>query len=300
MENNTLIELAQSKEYEKILEDYQKYSIESVAEAADFLRDGDVYNVAMALYQYLLEQKETPEFHYGIGQCYGKIYEYKTSLSHLKNAFESGGDRTEGSNYYAYILERNSFMDQAYEWYQKALKSGYGDDLWTLSHYAYFLEKYNKVEEAKNAYEDVINRNPAYTWAVKRYAIFLLKENQPDQSMNLMKAALEKFPKNPFVKLNYLEYLIIRGMADEYDEYFQAIDYEHSPLPFQVLIDLFDYFWRYLIKGKSDAKKVKAYEEKMKDIKDSVHRDFDDLNEILTSKNGDMTEWKRLNNLLLK
>ncbi len=300
MENNTLIELAQSKEYEKILDEYQKHPTESVAEAADFLRDKDVYNVAMALYQYLLEHKETPDFHYGIGQCYGKIHEYKTSLSHLKNAFESEEDRTEGSNYYAYILEKNSFMDQACEWYQKALKSGYENDLWTLSHYAYFLEKYNKAEEAKNAYEDVINRNPAYTWAVKRYAIFLLKENQPEQSMNLMKAALEKFPKSPFVKLNYLEYLIIRGMADEYEEYFQAIDYEHSPPPFQVLIDLFDYFWRYLINGKTDAKKVKAYEDKMKNIKDSVHRDFDDLNELLASKNGDMTEWKRLNKLLLK
>lgn len=294
------MDLAKSKEYEKILDVYQQYPIESVAEAADFLRDEDIYNVAMAMYEYLLEQKETADFHYGIGQCYGKIYNYETSLFHLNKAFDSGEDRTEGSNYYAYILERSLLMDRAYEWYQKALKSGYDNDLWTLSHYAYFLEKYNKTEEAKIAYDNVLAINPGYTWAVKRYAIFLLKENEPEQSMKLMQDALEKFPKSPFVKLNYLEYLIIRGMADEYDEYFQTINYEQAPLPFQVLIDLFDYFWRYLINGKSDAEKVKAYEEKMKGIKDSVHRDFDDLNEILASKNGDMTEWKRLITFLLK
>lgn len=300
MENNSLIELAQSKKYNKILEEYQQQSMESVAEAADFLRDSDVYNVAMTLYHYLLEQKESPDYHYGIGQCYGKIYDYKTSLFHLEQAFDTHEDRTEGANYYAYILERNLLMDQAYEWYQKALNSGYDDDLWSLSHYAYFLEKYNKKEEAKKVYEDVLTKNPAYTWAVKRYAIFLLKEQEPQQSMNLMLAALERFPNNPFVKLNYLEYLIIREMATEYDEYSHSLDYAKSPLPFQVLIDLFDYFWRYLINGKSNVAKAKAYEEKTNGLKDSIHRDFDDLDEILVSKNGDMTEWKRLIKFLLK
>ena len=298
MENNALMELAQAKEYEQILSVYQQYPIESITEVADSLRNEDIYNVAMTLYQYLLEQKDSPDFHYGIGQCYGKNYDYETSLFHLKKAFDSSEARTEGSNYYAYILERSLLMDRAYEWYQKALANGYDADDWTLSHYAYFLEKYNKREEAKIAYENVLARNPSYTWAVKRYALFLLKD-APDESMKLMRDALEKFPKNPFVKLNYLEYLIIRG-SDEYEQYLQTLDYEHSPLPLQVLIDLFNYFGRYLVNGKSDPEKVKAYEEKAKGLKDSVHRDFDDLNELLTSKNGDMTEWKRLITFLLQ
>ena len=298
MENNALMELAQSKEYEKILNVYQQYPVESITEVADSLRNEDIYNVAMTLYQYLLEKKDSPDFHYGIGQCYGKNYDYETSLFHLRKAFDANENRTEGANYYAYILERSLLMDQAYEWYQKALENGDDDD-WTLSHYAYFLEKYNKREEAKKAYENILTKNPAYTWAVKRYALFLLKD-EPDQSMKLMRDALEKFPKNPFVKLNYLEYLIIRGKPDEYEQYLQTLDYEHSPLPFQVLVDLFNYFERYLINGKSDPEKVKAYEEKAKGLKDSVHRDFDDLNELLASKNGDMTEWKRLITFLLQ
>lgn len=191
-------------------------------------------------------------------------------------------------------------MDQAYEWYQKALKAGYDTDLWTLSHYAYFLEKYNKKAEAKQAYEDVLKQNPAYTWAVKRYAIFLLNENESEQSIKFMQAALEQFPNNPFVKLNYIEYLIIRGMGDEYEQYLQEINYAQAPLPFQLLVDLFDYFWRYLSNRKSNPEKVKAYEEKAQGLKDSIHRDFDDLNEILVAKNGDMAEWKRLIKFLLK
>ena len=115
-----------------------------------------------------------------------------------------------------------------------------------------------------------------------------------------MQAALEKHPNNPFVKLNYLEYLIIREMADKYEEYLQNIGYEKSLLPFQVLIDLFDYFFRYLINGKSNILKVKAYEEKVKQLQDSIHRDFDDLNEMLIAKNGNMTEWKRLIQFLVK
>lgn len=295
-----LLNLAKSKEYDQVLGVYQQYPVESITAAADYLLDEDVYNVAMTMYQYLLEQKESPDFHYGIGVCYGKIYDYKTSLAHLQQAFDTNEDRTEGSHYYAYILERNFLMDQAYEWYQKALKSGYDNDLWAFSHYAYFLEKYNKPEAAQQAYEDTLAKNPAYTWAVKRYALFLLKENRPDQSMKLMRDALEKFPNNPFVKLNYLEYLIIRGMAAEYDEYLQTMGYDQAPLPFQVLVDLFDYFFRYLSSGKSDAEKVKAYEEKATRLKDSIHRDFDDLNEILSAKNGDMNEWKRLIKFLLK
>lgn len=299
MENNALIELAAEKKYKDILCVYQQYSIESVAKVADFLQDEQVYKVAIPLYQYLLKQKEAADLHYSIGKCYGKIHVYEASLFHLNKAFEPEDDRREGANYYAYILGRNRLMDRAYEWYHKAFKSGYKNDIWTLAHYAYFLEKYNKTEEAKKVYEDVITRNPAYSGAVKRYAIFLLKENEPEQSMKLMQGLLEKYQNNSFVKLNHLEYLIIRGVADEYDEYFKIIRYEQSPLILQVGVDLLDYFWRYLINGKSDAQKVKDYERKVKFIKDSFRRDFDDLNEILAAKNGDIAEWKRLTKLLV-
>lgn len=293
METANLMNLAQSKEYEKILEVYQQHSIETIAEVADFLRETDVYNVAINLYQYLLNHKETADFHYGIGQCYGKTYHYQTSLYHLEKAFNLD-NRTVGANYYAYILERNFLMDKADHWYCKALQNGYASDLWTLSHYAYFLEKNNKIEAAKQAYRDVLTKNPAYTWAVKRYAIFLLKQNEIAQSMQVMQDALAQYPNNPFVKLNYLEYLIIRDMGDEYEAYLQKIEYQELALPFQVLIDLFDYFWRYLLNDKSNTEKVRAYEEKVKQIKDTIHRDFDDFNEILIAKNKDTSQWKRL------
>ncbi|PIG92432.1 tetratricopeptide repeat protein [Gloeocapsopsis sp. IPPAS B-1203] len=297
MVENELMNLARNQEYEKILNQYQDYAIASIAEVADFLRAEDVYKVTTKLYQHLLKHKETPDFHYGIGQCYGKTYNYETSLYHLEQAFIT--NRNEGANYYAYILERNFLMDRAYEWYHKALKNGYDDDLWTLSHYAYFLEKYNRLEEAEQVYNDVLTKNPAYTWAIKRYAVFLLKQNDSNRSVQVMQDALQKFPNNPFVKLNYLEYLIIRGMLEEYDEYSQSLGYDKLVLPFQILIDLFDYFCYFLLQGKTDIMRVKFYKEKIKKFKDGIHRDFDDLTDILATNNGDLVEWKRLLEALL-
>jgi len=297
MVENELMNLARNQEYEKILNQYQDYAIASIAEVADFLRAEVVYKVTTNLYQHLLKHKETPDFHYGIGQCYGKTYNYGTSLYHLEQAFIT--NRSEGANYYAYILERNFLMDRAYEWYHKALKNGYDDDLWTLSHYAYFLEKYNRLEEAEQVYNDVLTKNPAYTWAVKRYAVFLLKQNDSNRSVQVMQDALQKFPNNPFVKLNYLEYLIIRGMLEEYDEYSQSLGYDELVLPFQILIDLFDYFCYFLLQGKTDIMRVKFYKEKVKKFKDGIHRDFDDLTDILAANNGDLVEWKRLLEALL-
>ena len=141
--------------------------------------------------------------------------------------------------------------------------------------------------------------NPAYTWAIKRYGLFLLNEGRSQQSLRLMQKALQDFPKSPFVKLNYLEYLIICVMDREYESYLAELDYDNAPFPFQLLVDLFDYFWRYLLRSKSNQQKVQAFEQKASQLKDSIHRDFDDLNEILISNNGDIDEWQRLIALLL-
>jgi tetratricopeptide (TPR) repeat protein len=216
----------------------------------------------------------------------------------LDKAFKLKPDRL-GANYYAYMLERNFLMDKAEKWYQKALKHEYAQDLWTLSHYAYFLEKNQQKVLAQSYYEQVLQINPAYTWAIKRYGLFLLHEGQWQKSLELMQNALHNFPKNPFVKLNYLEYLIICSMGKEYEAFLASLDYDRAPFPFQVLVDLFDYFWRYLLRGETNVQKVQAYEQKVLRLKDSIHRDFDDLNQILINNNGDLDEWKRLVAFLL-
>lgn len=298
MTNNQLLELAREQKYQQILEHHSQYPLETVTEVADFLRDQDVYNVAMSLYRYLLGQQETSDYYYGIGQCYGKIYQYDLALWHLEKAFNLKPNRS-GANYYAYILERNFQMNRAKKWYQEALSNGYAQDLWTLSHYGYFLEKNQEPILAQSYYEQVLHFNPAYTWAIKRYAIFLLSDGQWKKSRELMQKALEDLPKNPFVKLNYLEYLIICAMDQEYETYLASLDYDNAPLPFQVLVDLFDYFWRYLRQGKSNIEKTQAFEQKAGQLKDSIHRDFDDLNQILANNNGNLDEWKRLISFLL-
>jgi tetratricopeptide (TPR) repeat protein len=298
MTNNKLLELAQGKKYQQVLANIQNYPLETVTEVADFLREEDIYNVAMYLYRYLLKRQEASDYYYGLGQCYGKIYQYNLALWHLEKAFKLKPDRL-GANYYAYMLERNFLMDKAEKWYQKALKHEYAQDLWTLSHYAYFLEKNQQKVLAQSYYEQVLQINPAYTWAIKRYGLFLLHEGQWQKSLELMQNALHNFPKNPFVKLNYLEYLIICSMGKEYEAFLASLDYDRAPFPFQVLVDLFDYFWRYLLRGETNVQKVQAYEQKVLRLKDSIHRDFDDLNQILINNNGDLDEWKRLVAFLL-
>ncbi|WP_319419861.1 tetratricopeptide repeat protein [Pleurocapsa sp. FMAR1] len=293
MTNNKLLELAREKKYQQILDNHQHYPLETVTEVADFLREEDVYNVAMSLYRYLLREKEVSDYHFGIGQCHGKIYNYSLALWHLDKAFKLQEDRS-GANYYAYILERNFQMERAAKWYERALNNGYDKDLWTLSHYAYFLEKYERTEAAQSCYERVLELNSAYTWAIKRYALFLLKQGQTEKSLKMMQTPLSQFPKSPFVKLNYLEYLIIRGMDSEYEAYLASLDYDNAPFPFRVLVDLFDYFRRYLLRKESNIQQVQAYEQKTSQLKDSIHRDFDDLNQILADKKGDLTEWQRL------
>lgn len=293
---DTLVDLAESKKYDEVLRVYRDHPDDEVARAADFLREADVYRGAIELYEYLLERGDDEDAHFGVGQCYGKIYDYDTAITHLRPAFAGG--RTDGANYYAYILERKHLMDEALQWYERAIGAGYGDDLWTLSHHAYFLEKYGRADAADAAYRDVLTRNPAYTWAVKRYAIFLLRQERVDDSLRLMRDTRERFPTSPFVLMNELEYRIIAG--EQYEAVRASLPYDDLSEEFQVLVDLFDYFERFLRHGRSDIGRLREYERRAAGLTDSVHRDVDDLTELLQAAGGDVEEWQRLVALLLK
>ena len=295
-----LLQLAQDRKFDDLRRHFHDGDLESVFEVAEYLREEDLYQLAIELYEHLLPKEDSARIHFGVGQCYGKIYDYDTALRHLRRAFELEPDRESGTHYYAYILERRELMEEADRWYRKALEGRYGEDLWTLSHYACFLEKAGRGDEAHAAYEDVLERNPGYTWAVKRFAIFLLDRGDAERSLELMRGALDAFPDAPFVKLNYLEYLILREEADAYERYHRELEGQ-SPAPwFPVVVDLLDYFCRYLLKGSSDLERAAAFERAAQALTDSVHRDFDDLNRLLASKGGDLAEWSRLVGLLLK
>jgi hypothetical protein len=308
MSENPLVELAETKSYSELLNRYEDYDLSAIAEVAHLLRRQESYTVALSLYHYLLHHQDHADFHYGIGVCYGKTYQYAVALEHLSLAFKH--PRSEGANYYAYILERNSCMDQAKQWYDYALSNGYDTDLWTLSHYAYFLEKYNQPEAAEQAYETVLKLDPNYSWAVKRYAIFMLRQanrarsdnalKENDRSFQLMQSALVQSGNTPFMQINYLEYLIIRDDNVSYEQYLRSLDYEHLALPFQTVVDLLDYFWRYLRVGQNNPEKLADYHHKTYQLQRSIHRDFDDLNQQLAEREGDLDTWHHLTQLLVK
>jgi Flp pilus assembly protein TadD len=206
IDDRSLRELAEARKFDELRSRFRDEPDDVVFDVAEYLREEDLYQLAIELYDHLLPRRDTAEVRFGIGQCHGKIYDYETAIGHLQRAFELEPDRAEGVNYHAYILERLERTDEADAWYRKALAGLYGEDLWTLSHYAYFLEKAGRRDEARKAYDAVLDLDPGYTWGVKRYALFLLAEGEGDHAEELMHGALEAFPERPFVKLNYLEF----------------------------------------------------------------------------------------------
>jgi tetratricopeptide (TPR) repeat protein len=294
-----LTRLAESKDFDGVLASFRERRPAEVLAAADQLRQDDIYNVAIELYKWLLERDESAAAHFGIGQCYGKIYDYEAALAHLDKAFEQGPERSEGASYYAYILERHGRMEDADRWYRQALAGAESEDLWARSHYAWFLEKLGRTDDACRAYEDVLERNPSYTWASKRYALLLHRLGDAERARALLSDALERAPENRFAALNYLEYLLLTE-DDEYAALRASLDPPDGPAWYPVLLDLFDYYRHHLLPSRPDAETLAAWETEADALKDSVHRDFDDLTALLSERGGDVDVWQRQIRLLLK
>jgi len=294
-----LMRLARERQFDEVLARFRSSPPDAVLVVADWLREDDVYNVAIELYTWLLDVDQSAAVHFGVGQCYGKIYEYEKALDHLDLAFAQDPLRSEGASYYAYILERHERMDDADHWYRQALEGAERQDLWARSHYAWFLEKWGKRAEACDAYEDVLARNPAYTWAVKRYALLLLALGEHDRARALMADAIDKAPGNRFAALNYLEFLLFTD-DPEYPEFRSSLDLADGPTWYPVVVELYDYYRDCLLTSRPDAERRAAFEAAAAALKESVHRDFDELTAKLTERGGDVGTWRELIGRLLK
>ncbi len=246
-----LLELAKARDLAGVRANYAAADRATVTEVAEYLREADLYQLAIELYEHLLRGGESALLRFGIGQCHGKIYDFKTALDHLRRAFTLEPERVEGAEYYAYILERHRRFDEAETWYQRALQGPAGEDLWTRSHYAWFLEKAGRTDDAITWYQDTLKRNPSYTWAVKRLALLTLRRGDAAGATAMMRDALEKFPASPFAKLNYLEYLILREDPAAADFRKTIVAEELAP-PFRALLDLLDIYREVLLPRRSD------------------------------------------------
>jgi tetratricopeptide (TPR) repeat protein len=294
-----LMALAQEKSFDEVLAQFRDHPPDAVLTVADWLREDDIYNVAIELYRWLLEVDPSAAAEFGIGQCFGKIYDYEAALEHLDRAFRGDPERSEGASYYAYILERHERMDDADRWYRQAIGGAESEDLWARSHYAWFLEKWGRNDDACRAFEDVLERNPAYTWAVKRYALLLLRMDEHDRAKALVRGAKERAPGNRYAALNYLEFLLLTE-DPEYPEFRATMDAEGAPPWYGVMLDLLDYYRAHLITSSPDPERLRALEAAAGELDESVHRDFDDLTALLAERGGDVDTWRRLIQLLLK
>lgn len=293
-----LMELARTGDHAAVLSAAATQPPEVVEQVADHLREQDVYHVARQLYEQLLARGESADIHFGIGQCFGKTYEYTSALEHLRRAFELDPGRTDGASYYAYILERHERMEDAEHWYRQAIDAG-DADLWTLSHHAWFLEKAGRPEEAEAAYRDVLDRDPGYTWAIKRLALLKAARGQAQEGQRLLEDAVERLPGNPFVRLNLLEFLLTQERLDDYAAQRAGVVDDEMVLPVQVTLALFDLVAGQLSEGRWDVAGQARLEELTDQLVDSVHRDVDDLTALLDRRGADMETWHRLVGSLL-
>jgi tetratricopeptide (TPR) repeat protein len=294
-----LMALAARKDFDGVLARFRQHPPDEVLAVADRLREDDIYNVAIELYTWLLDQRKSADAHFGIGQCYGKIYDYAAALAHLDQAFEQDPERSEGASYYAYILERHDRMEEADRLYRQALAGAEADDLWARSHYAWFLEKWGRTDDARRAYDDVLERNPSHTWTIKRYALLLRRLGDDARARSLLRDAVERTPENKFAALNYLEYLLLTE-DDGYVAFRASLDPLDGPPWYPVVVNLFDYYRDHLLPSRPDASKLAAWERAADALSDSVHRDFDDLTALLADRGGDLDTWRRQIQLLLK
>lgn len=296
----TLVEQAEHGDLEGVRSRYRDRPPAEVEAAADHLREADHYELAAELYRHLLRDGETAASHFGLGQCAGKMYQYGPALQHLERAFALEPGRVEGAEYYAYILERHERWDLADTMYRRALSGPNGDDLWTRSHYAWFLEKAGRATEARAAYDDVLQRNPAYSWALKRYALFLLASGEADAAGGLLADAVGRFPANPFVRLNQYEFLILAGDgagADRVAAQLAAFDLSAA---LRLTVELFGYYRTVLLAGKTDSEWRSGWEARVDLLDETVHRDFDDLTTALDPSGPAAEEWAGLVRRLLK
>jgi tetratricopeptide (TPR) repeat protein len=265
---------------------------------AEKLREADAYKAAIELYSSLVENgHDSPDVQFGLGQCYGKAYDFDRALAHLRACFSAEPDRVAGANYYAYILERHELWDEAGHWYDVALANptGTAEDLWTESHRCWYLEKAGLLDEARAAYAAFLSSHPTYTWGIKRYGLLLWRLGAHEHAAGVMRAAVDRMPDSPFPKLNLLEFQLLTGDSAGYVETLAALgDRAGLSLPVQVTVDLFEW-WR-----EPSADALARLEADAARLPESVHRDFDDLTEALAARGGDVGEWRRLLQLLLK
>lgn len=293
-----LIELARAKDFDGVLAAYPGHRADAVLATAEWLREDDIYHVAIELYRWLLDHEETSIAHFGIGQCHGKIYDFQTAAHHLDAAFRLDPDRADGAGYYAYVLERLGRMPDADRWYRIALAGPETDDLWTRSHQAWFLEKWGRTDDACRAYEDVLARNPSYTWAAKRYALLLNQLGHDDRALSLLRATLDRDPDNRYAALNLLEYLLLTG-NDDYPALRTALPSD-GPAWYPVMLEMYDYYGAHLLPGTEDPARLAAWQQAADGLTDSVHRDFEDLTALLRERGGDVGTWQDQIKRLLK
>ncbi|MBD3216484.1 MAG: hypothetical protein GF311_27975 [Candidatus Lokiarchaeota archaeon] len=266
------------------------------AQAEQYLREGR-YRPLLDL----LEEVDQPDerMRKACAVALGKSGRFAESLScfdTIPDAWNMDGV----AGYYAYILEKNGRLDDACAQYRHALSTREHDSLWTQSHFAYCLEKAERFDEAERAYRAVLDRSPAYTWAVKRLACFLLRRSRHRESLALHRETLSRYPDNMYAHVNFLEYCLYWRSERSFQRHVAAMVGLSIPPKMEVVIALLRYFGFYLMYGRTEVAKRNACIRQCGNIDTTIHRDFDELDEMVAADKSCSLEWEQLKACLIK
>jgi hypothetical protein len=114
-----------------------------------------------------------------------------------------------------------------------------------------------------------------------------------------MREAIASAPGNRFAALNFLEFLLLTDDR-EYAEFRASLDLDDGPAWYPVVVELYDYYRDCLLTSRPDPERREAFEASADALKDSVHRDFDDLTTKLAERGGDVGGWREMVGRLLK
>jgi len=272
--------------------------------AADSLRAQGYFRVPLALYDAVLGVDANDEdARLGKGISQGKLGRLSDARDTLRPLFMLSAKPRQHDGYWAYVLERTGDPDGATVWYERALAGLSADDPWVKGHYAYCLEKLGRIEEAHSAYCRVLAAHPQDSWARKRLALFSFRLGSPGAAWQLLEEGKVEARGLAMAHLNAAEVALIMGDQDRARRELVALRALPSAGPaHRLLVGLLCWVGGPTLGAELEDVSANYHEllARVEALDASVHRDFDDLGEVVRARRGDLQKWRALTAAFVK
>ena len=278
--------------------------LRQLVRAADSLRAQGYFRVPLVLYDAVLVADDKDESaRLGKGISEGKLGRHSDARDTLRPLFTLHDKPRPQDGYWAYVLERTGDPEGATVWYERALAGLSADDPWVKGHYAYCLEKIGEIPEAHSAYCRVLAEHPGDSWARKRLALFSWRLGSSQAAWQLLEEGKTDARGAAMAYLNAAEVALIMGDHPRSQRELGALRGLPSAGPaHRLLIDLLGWVGGGALSAEFEDANARYPEllARIEALDVSVHRDFDDLGELVRAQRGDLQRWRALSTAFVK